>query len=186
MNSRWNRVILAAWIVAIGSSEPGCSASSHGSSGDLAASETAEDPDGEVLAEVCEHMAEGPARAIRAVPFGDANPPSVATPHTRYDLEFAAVEGGNGGDVSLPVALAGTLWIALSADVPVEVLRSLDGQPVTVAEEVSPSRLPCREVARVLALPVPIGTLVIRLGPAPGQGVSMVLEVMGEDHGHEH
>jgi len=185
MNLRWNRWVIAMWLVAVGSTEPGCS--SHGSPGDLSGADAAEDPEEEVLAESCEHMREGPAREVEGAAWNDAAAPSVSEPHVRYDVAMRAVEGGHGGDLSFQVGQDGMLWIALSREVPLRVLRRTDGQPLEAEHEVTGSGLPCTEVARAVAFPVTVGTLVLRLGPTADPGsVSLVMEVEGGEHSHDH
>lgn len=184
MHLRGSRWFVALWLVMVGSSEPGCSHSSGGSGGDLSGGETHEDE--EVLMEACEHMAEGPSRQVQAAPWGDASPPSVATPHTRYDVALGNVEGGQGGDLSFAVSEAGTLWIALSEAVSLQVLRRTDGQVVDALEEVNGEGLPCQEVHRAVAFPVTVGTLVLRIGPTSRDQVSLVLELLGGESAHDH
>jgi hypothetical protein len=132
----------------------------------------------------CEHMAAGPAQSVTAAAFGSAGAPGIAAPHTRYDVDLAAVEGGVGGDVSYPAAEATDYVIALSRDIPFQVL---DASGVVVAiEESLRTGLPCEGVAVFHVVELDVGTYVLRFGPTATGGVSVVVEeASGHMHDHE-
>lgn len=171
VGSFWFVAMFAGWMAA----GMGCETSQ----------EAPHEHEGDLLEEFCEHMKEGPGVSVTAVAWMERDPPSLSAPHTRYDVQLVPVEGGQGGDVIYPVSHAGELAIALSRDVPIRVLRQSDGVEIPFEEEVPTGEIPCDEVVRVATVPVTIGTVLLRLGPTTGEGVSLVIESGAHSHESE-
>ena len=125
--------------------------------------------------EACEHLQEGPAAPLTAVPAADdPAAPAVSNDHRRYDITLVDVAGGQGGSVRFAVSEATDYVLFTSAAVPLSVVGP--GGPVDI-EESTPSFLRCTQVRGRHVVPLAVGTHVLTFGPAPGTPtVSLVIE----------
>lgn len=141
----------------------------------LAACTTAEEDPAE---HACEHAVEA-GTAITAAIDGSVGP-DVSTTHTRYDVTLGAVEGGNGGTVSLSADEVIHLLLFVGSDVPL-VLKDASGNEVVA--EASEAVTACSELAVMYEYPLGIGEYTITLGPTTETSVLLLTE--HEDHEHE-
>lgn len=126
--------------------------------------------------EACEHAQKGPASAATASTVADSTAGDVSAEHTRHDIAFVAVDGGNGGFVQLD-AEGGELGFFLTADVP---LALFDGNAAPVAIEERLEETTCPEVIVSHHVELPVGKVFLSFGPTTENGVSLLVEPLGE------
>lgn len=132
-----------------------------------------EDP----LAEPCEHAAEA-GTAVTAAVDGSAGPDVSAT-HTRFDVTLGAVEGGNGGTVSITVDESIHVLLYVGSDVPL-TLQDASGNEVVVGA--SEAVTACAELAMMYNYSLGIGSYTITFGPTTETSVLLLTEHEAHDH----
>lgn len=128
-----------------------------------------------VDAEICEHMAGGPAVAVAAADASASSLPSVGTDHKRYDLSW----GGDEGRVRYASGAEGELRLALNAEATVKLL---DASGQVVAPEASATgSSACAELKAIHTFDVKVGpyTLVLSGG---AKKAGLVLEAGSHQH----
>jgi hypothetical protein len=145
-----------------------------------------EDPDHQepsLEEELCEHLQDGPPKAITATPTATGAPDGTAD-HTRIDVTLVALTAMNGGTVTYAASAAGDYAIALSKNVPLVIKKASDGSAVAF-EESSGQSTSCPELAAMHRFELAIGTYTLELGPTAETSVSFVVEEAEHEDAHE-
>jgi hypothetical protein len=151
----------------------------HGAGG-TTADAAAELPD----TEGCEHMVEGPSAAVTAGADA-ASAGAIADDHTRYDVTFVDLAGGQkGGAVTFAADETGDFHFFFDAAVPYQVADAAG--TVVEIEESSPGTEACTEIKQWDIVELAVGTYTLTFGPTDATGVKIVVEHGGEAHDHEH
>ena len=159
-----------AWLVAaLTLLTSSCAASAGGEPGDSAT---------DLEAELCAHLASGPASDTLGAPRGGALA-DVSAPHRRYDVTLRPTAGGQGGAVALQSSAATGLVIGLSQAIPLAVFDAQDAA-IPVTPSAGSSRCPEMLKSRV-TVEVGVGTYALELGPAADTAVSLVIEEAAHD-----
>lgn len=140
------------------------------------------DHGGDVFAEFCEHLEQGPAETVAATADAEAAP-SADAEHTRFDVTLVSDGSGQfAGYVQRAIGSTDQI-IALDAAVPYTVFGP-DGNEVPMHHDVS-DQDGCSLVISARHFEMPIGTARIAFGPTTVESFSMVIEA--SDHGaHDH
>lgn len=134
----------------------------------------------DIEGEICEHLAEGPSKALTATSSAAAAPDASAA-HTRHDVMLVADQGMKGGWVAYAAAEAGDHVIGLGAAVPLSITGP-DGAAIAI-EKTENTGLSCDVLKVKHTVELPVGRSVLRFGPTALDSVSAVIEA---DAGHEH
>lgn len=134
--------------------------------------------------EGCEHIQEGPAKAVTAS-ADTAQAPDATAEHTRIDLSLVDVEGGKGGAVQLVPDEAGDFYLFLSDDVSVTLTKAADGSVVTPELSEGAVEACAAEIPKHYVYDLEVGTYLLTVGPTTLDKVSFVFEHnAGEAHAH--
>lgn len=127
----------------------------------------------DVDAEICEHMADGPARAVVAATEPGGEPPEIGAPHTRYDLALGDDgQGGFVGLVALPVGDDAVRIVAVDRGVEVSALDTAGAPLPLTSSEANPD---CAGVTHH-RFALPIGTATLRFASGEHDQVRVVIE----------
>lgn len=146
-----------------------------------------EEDHGGIEEEGCEHIQQGPNKAVSAAVDAMLAPNATAE-HTRIDVSLVDVTDGKGGAVQLIPDEAGEFYLFLSADVPIKLTKASDGAEVT-AEEVGGAVEACSaSIPKHYVFDLEASTYVLNFGPTTEAEVRFVFEHAGEhgEDGHEH
>lgn len=146
-----------------------------------------DDEHGSVEDEGCEHMQDGPNKAVSAAAEVMSAPDATAE-HTRIDVSLVDVTDGKGGSVQFIPDEAGEFYLFLSADVPVKLTKASDGAEVT-AEVVGGAIAQCSAaIPKHYVFDLEASTYILSFGPTTEPSVRFVFEAAGEhsEDGHEH
>lgn len=133
----------------------------------------------DLVAEACEHGAEGPFQAITAADPADA-PAIQGYTHTRIDITLAAGPDGNGGSVAFNVSEAGDYAFFLTADLPLAF--TADGTELAIEDsEVVDA---CEAIAVQHTVELPAGEVILTFGPTSASDVGLVFEAADHEHAH--
>ncbi len=132
------------------------------------------------LAEACEHLADGPAKALQAG-ADDASAVDGSAIHMRMDLSLVDYAGAKGGVVKLAIAEAGDWMVLLSEDVTLSVASPSGAAIAPKASQPGGGTCPSAKVIHTYSLGV--GAHLLRFGPGPGASVNVVVEAAADsDH----
>jgi hypothetical protein len=122
----------------------------------------------------CKAFQEGPFSSINAASPGNVVP-TVKDDDRRYDITLAEVTGGRGGIVSFKPVMNDHYALFLSADVPVEILRT-NGQPALIED--GDTRFDECEEIKVRHIALMVGGLEhdIHFGPTSETVLSLAIE----------
>jgi hypothetical protein len=134
-----------------------------------------------VETELCEHLAEGPSKALTATTTASTAPDASAE-HTRHDVGLVPDQGMNGGVITYSAAAEGDYVIGLGADVPLAI-QGPDGAAIAI-EATEKSGLSCEALKVKHTVELPVGRSVLRFGPTALTEVRLVIESGGE-HAHD-
>lgn len=127
----------------------------------------------DVDAEICEHMADGPASAVVAATDPGSEPPTIGMAHTRYDLALGDDgQGGFVGFVALPVAEGAATIVAVDRGVEVSALDAVGAAIPVTSSEANPD---CAGVTHH-RFALPIGTATLRFASGEHDQVRVVIE----------
>ncbi len=138
--------------------------------------EVVETPEGEA----CEHLAEGPFKAVTAAAASIDAVENAAVEHTRVNVALTDYEGAKGGFVEFEADATGDFLMFLSADVPLTVFDS-SGNEVVIESTTLGSDL-CTDIAATHTVELEVGTYVLAFGPTNVTEVGLVHELSGAAH----
>ncbi len=124
-------------------------------------------------AEACEHLAQGPAKALTAG-VDDASAVDVSAGHTRFDLALGDVAGAKGGVAKFSVAAAGDWMVALSEDAKLAVVGP--NGAVIAPESSLPGGPTCSAAKVIHTYELGVGSHLLRFGPGSSAAVNLVIE----------
>lgn len=141
---------------------------------------------GSVNEEGCEHMANGPNKAVAAVAALTDAVPDATAEHTRIDVTLVdGFEGKKGGYIRYEAAETGDFAFFVDSDVPIALLND-QGQPVAF-EGAGASVNECSEVALRYTAELTAGSSYrIKIGPTDTAIVRFVIEHDSGKQGHNH
>ncbi len=126
--------------------------------------------------EFCEHMVNGPNKALTAA-TSSTGAPSAAAVHTRHDITLSSE-----GYVSYEADEAAEFVVALDKNV---TLAITDSKGAAVAAEKTETMTACAEVVVMHTFDFEVGTYNFKFGPTTETEVRMVIEEEHGEHMHE-
>jgi len=173
-------MLAAAFTACSEDDDGGAATGGTGGTGGTTADAAAETPD----LEGCEHMAEGPSAAV-AASADAATAGAIADDHTRYDVTFVDLDGGQkGGAVTFAADEMGDFHFFFDTAVPYQVTDAAG--TVVEIEESSPGTDACTDIKQWDVVELDVGTYTLTFGPTDAAGVKIVVEHGGAAHDHEH
>lgn len=144
-----------------------------------------EEDHGNINEEGCEHMANGPSKAVTAVAALTGTVPDATAEHTRVDVALIDFEGAKGGYIRYEAAETGDFAFFVDSDATVALLDD-QGQPVAF-EGAGAAVNECSEVALRYTAELTAGSSYrIKIGPTDATTVRLVIEHDAGEEGHDH
>lgn len=164
MNSNQHFIRLASLIVIVAISLAGCPEEAQPTPSD----------------EACEHAKGGPSSAVTAGIAPDSSAGDVTEEHTRHDVTLVAADGGNGGFVQFN-SEGGEHVFFLTHDIPIAFQ---DAAAALLPIEDSSAEKTCDEVVVAHLIDLPVGRIILELGPTAETSVSVLVEPLVHDEVH--
>ncbi|MCB9506031.1 MAG: hypothetical protein H6700_08730 [Myxococcales bacterium] len=135
----------------------------------------ADEAEGTPLEEACEHHALGPFIEVTATPSGALGGiPDVSAEHTSVQVTLPGAAGAPAsGYVGFAVSVPGTYGFFLTENVPLSAAMSFGGDITVTPLSVDGA---CDAVVAGYWMYLPVGTVVLQLGPTEASSVALVHE----------
>jgi hypothetical protein len=134
-----------------------------------------------ILAEYCEHSAEGPFVSVSAVADpGSTTPPDISPPHTDYAISLPGGGGSFQGAVGYAPGANGQYAISHTPGVALSVLDS-SGNPVPLLRSGAAEPDPCGLLDQISVFELSsTESYFIVLGPTPNSSTHVIIEFIGD------